>query len=51
MLVKDRSVGLREHAGDMNPVNRYDMFINKCLTFIIASMVVRRDKLGGGPTN
>jgi hypothetical protein len=32
----------------MSPVNRYSLFVNRCLTFITALMVVLGEKLGGG---
>jgi hypothetical protein len=35
----------------MSPVNRYSLFVNRCLTFITALMVVLGEKLGGGPTD
>jgi hypothetical protein len=32
----------------MSPIKRCSMFIIRCLTFITASMTVRREKLGDG---
>jgi hypothetical protein len=39
----------QSHAGVMGPVNRCSLFVNRCLTFITASMTVLGEKLGGGP--
>jgi hypothetical protein len=39
------------HAGDMGPVNLCSMFVNKYLAFITASMIVKGEKLGGGPAD
>jgi hypothetical protein len=35
----------------MGPVNHHSMFINRCLAFITASLVVLGEKLGGRPTD
>jgi hypothetical protein len=35
----------------MSSVNRCSMLVNRCLVFIIASMVVLGEKLDGGPTD
>jgi hypothetical protein len=35
----------------MGLVNQCSLFINRCLTFITASMAVLGEKLGGGPTD
>jgi hypothetical protein len=52
MSIKDRWVGPREQVlityWSYRPVNRFSMFVNRCLTFITALMVVLGEKLGGG---
>jgi hypothetical protein len=35
----------------MSLVNRCSLFVNKCLSFITASMTVLGKKLGGGPAD
>jgi hypothetical protein len=37
----------QSHAGVMCLVNRCSLFVNRCLAFITALMVVLREKLGG----
>jgi hypothetical protein len=39
------------HAGVMSPVSRCSLLTNRWLAFITALMAIRREKLGGGPTD